>query len=131
MYSIIFKGSIQVSDSDGNTEFLTTFQKDGYPTLVFASPNKVKEWLEGKIKNIEKHMDKKYIDGLMSAYGFSVQTEDAKNFRTRYQGETTFIDLWIGRKRRTIGIHNRNGTMSYKRVYDLESLENVIQSSLI
>lgn len=76
-------------------------------------------------------MNKDDIDGLMSAYGYSVQTEDPKNFRTRYRGENTFIDLWIGRKRRTVGVHNRNGTMSYKRVYDLESLENIIQASLV
>lgn len=77
-------------------------------------------------------MNKEEIDGLMSAYGYQVSFEDPKNHRTRYQGEDTFLDLWIGRKRRTIGIYNkRTGTMSYERVYELEQLENYLQASLI
>lgn len=50
---IIFKGSIEARDEDGRGGYLTSYQKDGYPTLVFSSPAKFKTWLEDKLEALE------------------------------------------------------------------------------
>lgn len=50
---IIFKGAIEVRDEDGRGGYLTSYQKDGYPTLIFDTPLKFKHWLEKKIGELE------------------------------------------------------------------------------
>jgi hypothetical protein len=75
-------------------------------------------------------MKKHEIHDLLSAYGYQKQLDDPENYRTRFRhDETGFLDLWIGRKRTTIGIYNpTTKVMHYKRVHTMEDIEHFISA---
>jgi len=73
-------------------------------------------------------MKKHEIYDLLSAYGYQKQLDDPEHCRTRFRhDETGFLDLWIGRKRITLGLYNPQGKiMTYKRVRSLGEIEDFI-----
>lgn len=76
-----------------------------------------------------KAVTKYEMYGLIEAYGYEKQLEDLENYRTRFKSEDGFLDLWVGRKRITIGIYmSDTKVMRYKRVYTLEQLEDWLQA---
>lgn len=69
-------------------------------------------------------MKEEELKPLLEAYGYQKTFDDPEHCRTRWQSEGGFIDVWFGRKRVTIGIHDeKTRLMQYKRVYNLEQAE--------
>jgi hypothetical protein len=74
-------------------------------------------------------MKKHEMFDLLSAYGYEKQLDDPEHCRTRFKSEFGFLDLWIGRKRITVGVYNPvSKVMHYKRVHTMEQLEDFIQA---
>lgn len=73
------------------------------------------------------HLDNiKYRD-LLAAYGFTMAFERPEEHKTRYQGEHTFIDLWLTHRGVTMGIYNpRSKSVRYVRPRSPEQFEQAI-----
>lgn len=74
-------------------------------------------------------MKKHEMYGLLSAYGYEKQLDDPAHCRTRFKSEFGFLDLWVGRKKITVGIYDpEKKIMRYKRIYDMGGLEDWLQA---
>ena len=72
-------------------------------------------------------MDWNGIIGLFGAYGFEVAKDVPDQFMMRFQGETTFIDVWKSRKGTTLGIYNpKTARMWYERNVTPEKIEDIL-----
>lgn len=74
-------------------------------------------------------MQREEIEGLLSAYGFSIDIEDPENKRIRFRGDDTFLDVWVTGKGVTVGVFNPHAKkMSYPvhRTWNLERIEDAL-----
>lgn len=69
----------------------------------------------------------KDIVKILECYGYELEFEQPEQYKTRYENENGFIDIWNGKKRITIGIYNPETKMlSYHRNPSLELIEREI-----
>lgn len=67
------------------------------------------------------------LTGLLGAYGYEKQLDDPEHKRTRFKNESSFLDIWVGRKRTTVGVYDSHKkVMRYTRIRKLEDLEDLI-----
>lgn len=72
-------------------------------------------------------VDEKEMVELIEAYGFERRFARREENKIRFDNDNTFIDVWNGKKRVTIGIYNPNTTtMSYKYCQNLEEIESCL-----
>lgn len=67
------------------------------------------------------------VIGLLGAYCFQKEYERPEEHKTRFQGEHTFIDMWVTRRGTTLGIYMpKVKRMKYVRPRTIEQFEEAV-----